>query len=195
MAWARRPLRRPHRPLGEAQRRRHATTSNPAERRPGRCSATCSRSTAARPAPTRRRGPRRVRQEDPAMLDEWARVRHRAQAEDIRDLFVPQLLLRLRGRRPADGDRVQHQGQPVRRTAPGDVRLRHLALGRARHGRRARGGVRDGRARADHRRRLPRLHVHQPRALLHRARTRRSSPAPRSRPTSTRSCAGTAPEA
>ena len=35
-------------------------------------------------------------------------------------------------------DRVQHQGQPVRRALQRHVRLRHLALGRARHGRGAR---------------------------------------------------------
>ena len=59
-----------------------------------------------------------------------------------------ELLLRVRGRRPAHRERVQHQAQPVRRTAPGHVRLRPLALGRARHDRGARGGVGDGRARA-----------------------------------------------
>ncbi len=68
---------------------------------------------------------------------------------------------------PMTVDRVQHQGQPVRRALQRHVRLRHLALGRARHGRRARRGVRDGRARPLHRRRPPRLRVHQPGALLH----------------------------
>ena len=46
-----------------------------------------------------------------------------------------QLLLRLRGRRPAHDRRVQHRGEPVRRPAASDVRLRHRALGRARHDR------------------------------------------------------------
>ena len=80
------------------------------------------------------------------------------------------------------------KAEPVRRPLQRHVRLRHLALGRAGHGRRARRGVRDGRARAVHRRRPARLRVHHPRALLHarqprllrrhrgRGRRRRSTP-------------------
>ena len=77
------------------------------------------------------------------------------------------LLLRLRGRRSHDVDRLQHKGEPLRRTAQRDVRLRHRALGRARHGRGVGGGVGDGGARAHHRSRLPRLRVHQSAPPLH----------------------------
>ena len=61
------------------------------------------------------------------------------------------LLLRLRGRRSADVDGLQHQGQPVRCRAEGHDGIRHRPLGRPRHDRGAGGGVGDGRSRLDRR--------------------------------------------
>ena len=57
-------------------------------------------------------------------------------------LFEPQLLLRLRGRRPARRVGVPRRHQPARRAPAPDPRLRHLALGRPRHDRAGRRGVR-----------------------------------------------------
>ncbi len=85
-----------------------------------------------------------------------------------RDAVRAAVLLRLRGRRPAQQRRVQHQGQSVRCPTRRDVRLRRGALGRARHERGARGGVGDGRPRLGRRGRLPRLRLRQPGAVLHR---------------------------
>ena len=62
-----------------------------------------------------------------------------------------ELLLRLRGRRPARRLGVRRARQPGRRAAAPDLRLRHLALGRARHDRAGRGGVRARRGRRDRR--------------------------------------------
>ncbi len=47
--------------------------------------------------------------------------------------LCPELLLRRRGRRPADGTRLQHRPQPPRCPAPGDVQFRRGALGRPGH--------------------------------------------------------------
>ncbi len=138
-------VRRPHRPLGEAQRRRHAPRSIPRDvdwdefadlfaRYGGEWADDGSQAARA----TRRRTSR------------CSTSSRRAASNEPRTSTTCScpVLLRLRGRRPDDGHRVQHQGQPVRRPLQRHVRLRHLALGRARHGRGARRGVRDGRARA-----------------------------------------------
>ena len=66
----------------------------------------------------------------PAQVDEFAAVGI-DRAEDLRARFEPQLLLRLRGRRPAGGVGVPRRRQPAGRPAAADARLRHLALGRA----------------------------------------------------------------
>ena len=107
-------------------------------------------------------------------------------AEDIRELFVGAVLLRLRGRRPDDRHRVQHQGQPVRRPLQRDVRIRHLALGRPGHGRRARRGVRDGRARPRSPTPTSATSCSPTRCASTRAATPSSSPAPSSRTPSPR---------
>ena len=121
--------------------------------------------------------------EDPSTLDESAALAIDTRRGHPRPLRAP-LLLRVRGRRSADVDRLQHQGEPVRRPAQGDVRLRHRALGRPRHGRGGRRGVGDGRPRAHHRGRLPRLRVREPGRASSPAATRISSRARRSRPPS-----------
>ena len=59
-----------------------------------------------------------------------------------------ELLLRVRGRRPDDVDRVQREDGAAAEAAP---RLRHRALRRDRRHRGARGGVRAGRGRPHHR--------------------------------------------
>ena len=93
-------LHRPHRALGEAQRATRCATSTPHHvdrdefaraHRPAterECGADDADADQLPPA------------EDPAMLDEWAACGIE-RAEDIRDLFVDAVLLRLRGRRPA----------------------------------------------------------------------------------------------
>ena len=105
-------------------------------------------------ADRRHRGPRRL-----------LPLRDRAQGRHPRAVR-PSLLLRLRGRRSD-----QRMGLQPRREPDGCAPQRHLQLGhrtlrRAGHDGGGAGGLRAGRARADHRRRLPRLHVRQRRALL-----------------------------
>ena len=62
--------------------------------------------------------------------------------------------------------RVQYQDRSVRREGRRHAQLRHRPLGRPRHARRGRRSLRTGRARPHDRRRLPRLHLHQPPPLL-----------------------------
>ena len=93
----------------------------------------------------------------------------------------PELLLRLRGRRPPRRVGVRRARQPGRRAAPADLRLRHLALGRARHDRAGRGGVRARRGRRDRRARVPRAHVPEPGAAARGDESRTSSTAPSAR--------------
>ena len=87
-----------------------------------------------------RRRPRRrcdvaCAQSDPTTLDEWAAHAASSRREDILDLFVAALLLRLRGRRPDDRHGLQHQRlNPFGARLQRDVRLRHRPLGRPRHG-------------------------------------------------------------
>ena len=105
-------------------------------------------------ADRRRRGPRRL-----------LPLQDRAQGGHPRPLRAA-LLLRLRGRRSDQRLGLQPQGQPDGRAAQRALQLGHRPLRRARHDRGRARGLRAGRARADRRRRLPRLHVRQRRALL-----------------------------
>ena len=83
----------------------------------------------------------------PEQLDEFAAAALESVA-DLRDRFVPELLLRLRGRRPARRLGVRGAAStPAGARLAADLRLRHLALGRARHDRTGRGGLRARRAR------------------------------------------------
>ena len=84
----------------------------------------------------------------------------------------PQLLLRLRGRRPHERHRLRLQDRSPPRARRCHAQFRHRPLGRHRHARRGRGSLRDGRARPHDRRRLPRLHLRQPPPLLHRPQPR-----------------------
>src|SRR5439155_3141685 len=61
---------------------------------------------------------------------------------------------------------LQSQGQPDERAPERVLQLGHRPLRRSGHDRRRPRGLRAGRAWAAHRRRLPRLHVHQRRAFL-----------------------------
>ena len=79
--------------------------------------------------------------------DDFARV-HIDGPDDIRRLFTRELLLRVRGRRSHDVDRVQREDGPAAEAA---ARLRHRALRRDRRHRGARGGVRAGGGRPHHR--------------------------------------------
>ena len=74
----------------------------------------------------------------------------------------PQLLLRVRGRRSSRHVGVRRTRERGRRPSPADLRLRHLALGRARHDRAGRGGLRARGGRPDRRRRVPRADVPEP---------------------------------
>ena len=96
------------------------------------------------------------------VLDDFAACQDRAQGGLGRSL-CPALLFRLRGRRPHERDGVR-QGQPVRRAHQRDLQLRHRPFRRAGHAEPGAGSARAGRGRADHARRLPRLHLHQRRA-------------------------------
>ena len=104
--------------------------------------------------------------EDPSTLDEWAAC-DITRAEDIRDLFVPRFFFGCEADDPMTSTAFNTKVNPFGARAQRDVRFRHRALGRARHGRGARRGLGDGGARAHHRSRLPRLRVHQPAAPLH----------------------------
>ena len=79
--------------------------------------------------------------------DDFARV-HIDGPDDIRRLFTRELLLRVRGRRPDDVDRVRREDGLA---AEAVARLRHRALRRGRRHRGARGGVRARRGRPHHR--------------------------------------------
>ena len=92
----------------------------------------------------------------PGELDEFARAEiplARGCPRPVRAEF----LFRLRGRRPAGRLGLRRGRQPAGRAPQGDDRLRHLALGRARHDRADRRGLGDGRARPHHAPRFPRL--------------------------------------
>ena len=159
----------------------------PGQHRPRPASSSWSASTAARrtdgidPAlGALRRAPRTRR-----TLDEFAALRHRA-ARGHRRAVRPAVLLRLRGRRPAG-----HAPPSTPRSTRSARGCRPMFGSDIAHwdvpdmSEVARGGVGDGRARADRRGRLPGLRVRQPGPLLHRRATRRSSRAPSSRPRST----------
>ena len=118
--------------------------------------------------------------EPEAMLDEWAACGIE-RAEDIKTLFVDPFYFGCEADDPMTTHGVQHRGQPVRRRAPRDDGLRHRALGRPRHGRGARGGVGDGRARLDRRGRRSRSSRSRTRCASTPAPTPTSSPAPSSR--------------
>ena len=72
------------------------------------------------------------------------RRRHRAASTTLRPVRA-QLLLRVRGRRPAGGWAFRQTTSTRRCTPAAGARHRHLALGRARHDRASRRGVRAGR--------------------------------------------------
>ena len=98
-------------------------------------------------------------------LDDYSRCKI-TRKEDFRDLFVSRLLLRLRGGRSDQRVGLQQEGAADGRAPQRVLQLGHRPLRRAGHdGGRAR-GVRAGRARAARRRRFPRFHVRQRRALL-----------------------------
>jgi predicted TIM-barrel fold metal-dependent hydrolase len=78
----------------------------------------------------------------------------------------PALLFRLRGGRSGQCLGLQHQGKSHGGAPQRALQLGHRPLRRARHGRGRSRGLRARGARAHHRRRLPRLHVRQRRALL-----------------------------
>ena len=172
------PLRRPRRPLGEAQRRHRSSDLDPDNldvdelmavlrrvRRRCRAAATSNGSGTTSPARARARAARRVR-----------RVRDREARGPPSTLFERPLLLRLRGRRPAASrGRSAERREPARRASAPDLRLRHRALGRPRHDRAGRGGVRARRARRHRRAGVPRAHVPQPGAAARAARTPTSS--------------------
>ena len=150
VAWAAVALHRPDRPLGEAQRRAMRRSSTRA-RRLGRVRRATSRGT--------RRGlgvaaPAQTYPEPDAHARRVRGVRHRA-GRRHQDLFADPFYCGCEADDPMTATAFNTRGQPVRRRAQRHVRLRHLALGRPRHGRRARRGVGDGRARLDHRGRLP----------------------------------------
>ena len=97
-----------------------------------------------------------------AELDDFAACKIERKERLARSLCAS-LLLRLRGRRPDDRQRLR-QGQPVRRAHQRRLQLRHRPLRRARHAEPGARGARAGRGRADHAGRLPRLHLRQRRA-------------------------------
>ena len=103
-------LRRPRRPLGEAQRSRPCAASTP-PMSTGTSSPSCSPATAASAASMAPK-PTTYPEQDVDLLDEFAAVGIE-QAEDIRELFVGAVLLRVRGRRPADG-RPRSTRRPTR---------------------------------------------------------------------------------
>ena len=78
--------------------------------------------------PSRRRGPTVSSTSSP-------RCEIEQKPEDLVAPFEPQLLLRLRGRRPAHRLGVRRERQPARRAAAADPRFRHRALGRPGHDR------------------------------------------------------------
>ena len=127
-------LRRPHRPLGKAQRRRHPV-AEPEDHR--------FRAFPRALREIRRAGPSRgagvLRREPPLVLRgrprSGARSRGRMGREryprgrGLRQDLLPSFLLRLRGRRPRRRRRLRHQGQP--RSAPASTRcsVRTSAIG------------------------------------------------------------------
>ena len=82
-----------------------------------------------------------------ALLDEFAACGIE-RAEDIHDLFVAPFFCGCEADDPMTVTAFNTKVNPFGARLQRHVRLRHLALGRARHGRRARRGLRDGRARA-----------------------------------------------
>ena len=146
-----RAVRRPRRPLGEAQPRRDRRRSIPTGSTSTRCMALLRPSTATTRVTARLDELRDVLRAPGGAARAARRVRGRASIEHGRRPARPlraELLLRLRGRRPAGGVGVPRRREPARRAAAPDLRLRHLALGRARHDRAGRRGLRAGRARA-----------------------------------------------
>ena len=98
-------------------------------------------------------------------VDDYYRCKIAKQGGHPRPLR-PALLLRVRGRRPGERVGVQQEEQPDGRAPQRALQLRHRALRCPGHDRGGARGLRAGRARPHHGRRLPRLHVHERRALL-----------------------------
>ena len=111
-------------------------------------------------------------------LDEWAACAIE-KAEDVARALRAALLLRLRGRRPRPSPGPSTRASTRSACKPArDVQLRHRPLGRARHGRDRRGGLRAAsRSGLLTRRGLPRLRVRQSGALLHQRQSATSSAA------------------
>ena len=142
------PVLRHRRSLGEAQRARRSARSTPicsTSTRSSRCSTatatsasgahskSSARTSRARP---RARAARRVRG-----------GRMRRSVEDIRDRFVPNFYFGCEADDRLVAWAFAERCNPLGRAAPSDLRLRHLALGRARHDPAGRGGfelVEDG---------------------------------------------------
>ena len=158
VAWACSLLRRPRRALGEAQRATRSATSTPTARRRradgatstqygdddgDRAASTSSATYFARPA----RGPR--------SSTSSPRARSSSPTTSVA-LFVPNFYFGCEADDPLVAWAFRERRQPARRAAAPDLRLRHLALGRARHDRAGRRGLRARRARRDRRARLPR---------------------------------------
>ena len=79
----------------------------------------------------------------------WTTSRRAASRERrTSSISSPSHLLRLRGRRQADRNRLLGQGAAVRHEAEAGLRLGHWPLGRAQHERGARRGLRAGRGRS-----------------------------------------------
>ena len=140
-------LRRPGRPLGEAQPRRDPAP-RPGAHRHRRSLLRALRAVRRRALP---RGPRRASREsftrlepEPPVARRVGGLRHRARGGHPRALRAA-LLLRLRGRRPDGGLGVRRaRPNPLGREAARHVQLRPRPLGRARHDRDPARGLRAG---------------------------------------------------
>ena len=106
-----------------------------------------------------------------ADLDDYSRCKI-TRKQDIRDLFVPRYYFGCEADDPHQRVGLQPEGAAHGRPPQRAVQLRHRPLRRARHDRGGARGLRAGRARPPHRRRLPRLHVRQRRPLLGRGQPR-----------------------
>ena len=98
-------------------------------------------------------------------LDDYFRCKI-AGKQDIRELFVPRFYFGCEADDPVNAMGIQQGREPDGRAPQRHLQLGHRAFRRAGHDRRGPRGLRARRARAPQRRRLPRLHVRQRRALL-----------------------------
>ena len=157
------PARRPRRPLGEAQRAARSARSIPTgstSTRSSRCSSGTA-TTECTPGSAELRAYFTRPSARPEQLDEFAAAALTSVA-DIRDRFVPNFYFGCEADDRLVAWAFAEHVNRGRRATPADLRLRHLALGRARHDRAGRGGVRARRRRRDRRARVPRADVPQP---------------------------------